>query len=264
MSYSTSLYAIDLDRLSASIGSSDEQLILAVQSLASADPIEVIKREFHWVAVLEDGSIALDKRDSTIEDVVQVYSMLTKHDALHFLGKNPDVQRSLFTALGDATAGLQNGAAKLLGHPATMTLDEFYAIEVDDSNGTATEASLVDSVRSLICGNASGNESRYAAEHLCRALGQFLDDGDTLADIAPLQLDTELSYSRDLPKLQNDGDFPFISYLTSKEVKKEVKRFRKIDLSYPADDDIDVARRAFVRCLAEADASDSSVISFYR
>lgn len=264
MSYATSLYAIDLDRLKSSIGSSDEQLILAVQRLTSANPIEVIERKFHWVAVLEDGSIALDKRDSTIEDVVQIYTTLTKHDALHFLGKNPDVQRSLFSALGEASAGLKTGAAKLLGHPTTMTLDEFYAYKNDDSNDATTDASVIDSVRSLISGNASGSESRYAAEHLCRAIGHFLDDDDTLADIAPLQLDTKLADSRDLPKLENDGDFPVISYLTSKEVKKEVKRFGKTDLAYPDDVDIEAAREAFVRCLKEADSSDSSVIAFYR
>ncbi|EMI23026.1 hypothetical protein RMSM_00053 [Rhodopirellula maiorica SM1] len=235
-----------------------------MQELTSADPIDVIERKYHWVAVLEDGSIELDKRDATVEQVVQVYSTLNKHDAIHFLGKNPDLVRSTYRALGEASAGLKNGAAKLLGHPTTMTLDEFYAYNDDDSNSAATEASIIDSVRSLICGNASGSESRYAAEHLCRAIGHWLDDGDTLADIAPLQLDTKLADSRDLPNLENDGDFPIISYLTSKEVKKEIKRLGKIDLSYPADDDIDAARKAFVRCLVEADASNSSVVAFYR
>jgi len=264
MSYSTSLYTIDLDRLSSAIGSSDEQLILAVQHLSSANPIEVIERKFHWVLIQEDGSISLDKSDATIEDVVQLYSTLTKLDAINLLGKNTDVQRSMFLALGELSVKLKNGAAKLLGHPTTMTLDEFYAYREDDPTNVTTEASIVESVRSLICGKASGSESRYAAEHLCRTIGEYLDDGDTLADIGPLQLDTKLTIPRDLPKLENDGDFPIMSYLTCKEVRQEAKRFRKLDLSYPADEDIEAARGAFVRCLLQAEANDSAIIAFYR
>lgn len=103
----------------------------------------------------------------------------------------------------------------------------------------------------------------YAAEQLCRVLGRRLEDEDLLGAVSQLQLGSKLDRPRELRKVPSDGDFPIISYLTHKELKKEISQMEEHGIDFPEDEDIDAARKVLLKCLKEAAPDLLSVVAFY-
>jgi hypothetical protein len=78
-----------------------------------------------------------------------------------------------------------------------------------------------------------------------------------------LELDSPLSRWRMPVNLPQPADFPFISYLTPKEVAAEAERLGSMDLSFPDDADIEEAREVLLGCLKEASEENRAVVAFY-
>jgi hypothetical protein len=267
MSSSTTLYAINLHRLQETLGSKDRKLVKAIEDLNRSQPLSKHRRQEHWVAVLEDGRILLDRSESSIDDVKKAYSKLGKLDAVHFLGRQEGAQKRLFEMFGAMTAERKGDAGKILFHPASMDLDEFHAYDDAATIAATIDPDLLAAVKALVNGKITRrigvSDCGYALQQLCRVLGQRLPDEDLIGDIGSLDLASRLSLPRTFPGVPADGDFPILSYLTDVEVKQEVADLRSKGVASSKDPDIEAGRAALLRCLEQAAAQNQSVVAFY-
>lgn len=270
MAYSTTLYAVDIDLLKAALGSDDTSLAKRIRDHNAATPVETFERKQIWVAVLEDGSITLDREPATLEAVLERYAQLERHDVVHFLGKDAEMQKRLLEGFSEAAVSMaERGgrAAKISGHPSVKDLEEFYAYDDQVAQPDETAAQIDRAVGDLIAGHVSDDLPTacygYAFQQLCATLGRRLDDGDAIGEIRPLDLETPLEDFREFPQVPADGDFPIVSYLTSKELQKELKRLSRRKRSPAEDADIEAARQALLRCLNEAADEGLGVVTFY-
>lgn len=103
----------------------------------------------------------------------------------------------------------------------------------------------------------------YAFKLMCETLGELLPDDDMIGDLGPLELDSPLENFRSPIDIPAQKDFPYISFLTSAEVNQESQRLLDMDLSFPANEDIEEGREAFANCIRIAAEKNLAIVTFY-
>jgi hypothetical protein len=100
----------------------------------------------------------------------------------------------------------------------------------------------------------------YALQSVCSDLGRLLCE---LPEMFDLKLDSPLERRRLPVRLPPwEDDFPFVSYLTAREVAAEMKRLSAMDLTH-AQPLVAKARQKYLACIAKAEAANQAVVTFY-
>lgn len=103
----------------------------------------------------------------------------------------------------------------------------------------------------------------YALKLLCEVLGERLPDDDCIGSIESLEVDSPLVALRLPVNIPANDDYPFISFLNQSETRRESERLAGIDLDFPPDSSVAMARHAYAECVAIAVAKGQGVMSFY-
>jgi hypothetical protein len=263
MSYTTTLYALDLDRLRTAIGSKDSALLGRVKRECLDDPSDGrTLGKLLRVELDEAGAILLDGRRAEIEQVKQEVQKLTgTGDRVRMAPQDSRARPDVSQAIREAMIAIAASGGRMPSRETCRKEDLWN--DHDDENPGEEETG----VRRLIFGEFSGldtaSDDAYALQTLCNVLGTELDTDDALGDLGDLQIDSPLCKWRMPVDLTQPDDFPFVSYLMSEEVAAEVARLESMDLSFPDDKDIEYARNVLLKCLEEANKNDRAVVAFY-
>jgi hypothetical protein len=269
MSYTTTLYAVDLDRLRAAIGSKDNVLLDRVKrELLDDESDDRIRGKLIRVEVDETGTVYLDGKEVEIEQVKQAVQSLTgTRDRVRMPAPDsrarPDVSSVIIQTMNDMAASAGRTPSFESCPKEHLWLDE----DDDGYDDDGSPSEDYTGVRRLIFGESAGldtaSDDAYALQDLCRVLGTELDTDDALGDLDPLQIDSPLCRWRMPVHLPQPEDFPFVSYLTPEEVAAEVMRLESMNLSFRDDEDIEYARKVLLECLKEANKKNQAVVAFY-
>lgn len=281
MGYSTTLYAVDIGLLQATVGSGDSALLKRLEDFnggaSERESPELESKPDRVIQVTKDGGVLFDGQETTLGSLAESCRSLA--------GGNLEVHLAFGWTEG------HSGVIKILNEdvvpqsrvervimraesndPKTSMRPTVFWPRPDDEEDDEEETSPPsfdvpqEAREDLIHGRLSncGPEHGRALELLCYVLGDRLRDEDALGDLEPLGLDSPLTRPRCPAGIGEHGDFPIVSFLTAEEVAAEAKRLSKVDLSFPDDDDIEEARETYFRCLKEAAKRKKGVVSFYQ
>ena len=283
MSYSTTLYAVDIGALSAAIGSGDESLLQRLRDANAAADDTLSEVELPGDVTLRitgEGQVLFNDQPMTLEEVsravlsiesgtlevVMEYPWTKQHEAV-VLANNENIPKS----------GIEQVITRWECHDPTISknLDQtphvtWSRTEVDEDEDNSSFrpnfGASDDALSDLVFGNldSSGPEHGYALEVMCFVLGKFLPDDDLIGDLEPLELDTPLQQPRNPVPLNEYSDFPVISFLKADEVAAESRRLSNLALDFPDDEDIEEPRNAFSQCVRIAADKRLGIVSFYR
>lgn len=262
MSYSTTLYAVDLVRLRTAVGSKDSALVERIVGKCLKKNVPVVGKIVR-IEVEEDGAIRLDGKGAKIDDLKHVVAGLTgAGDSIRYHSNNQEVGQKVMAALGEQYMAMRAGPEILACKKEWMWEgDSFF---LDSTTSYDSERAVRRVVFGEVGNSNQAHEDAYALELICKVLGHVLDDNDSLSDLADLQLGTPLCSPRMPVEMPQPMGFPIVSYLVPNEVASEVSRLNAIDLSFPADNEIEFARRMLFRCLKQASKRKLGVVAFYR
>lgn len=287
MSYSTTLYAIDIATLKAAIGSGDSSLLERLRHVNTSrdqnSPVkesmaEDLSGDFALRATLA-GELLFEGRPIAAEDLSNVIRAIAggclelileaPWSAAHAIAITVVQQEAPHSALEQIlTRFVTNDpvlAKNLDQSPRVLWTRSGAALSTERSTFhpgfSASDEALCDLLNGNL--NNSGSELGYALEVFCFVLGEILPDEDLIGDLAPLKLKSPLQKSRPPVPLKRYRDFPVVSHLTAEEVTLETQRLSQIDLAFPRDEDIAEARQAFARCVQTAAELQRGIVSFY-
>ncbi|WP_254511638.1 DUF7691 family protein [Anatilimnocola floriformis] len=270
MSYSTFLYAVDIDKLRAAVGSKDPELLERLREANSpSDEEDPPPPPYDYVAdwqlrVTGEGEILFGGKATTIEKLPQLIKSLTGSLELFFETPSND-QHTAVMIVGNECYS-QSGLREVIYRLETMAPDVLWSRSSSEDGSDRASFSADDkALDSLIASVPKNWKSRhgYALEVLSFVLGERLPDEDEIGDLELLQLHSPLATIRHPLALKAPDDFPYLSFLTAEEVVAEVQRLAGIELSFPADPDIENARHAYANCMKVAADSQRGVVSFY-
>ena len=126
--------------------------------------------------------------------------------------------------------------------------------------------SLREALSQILRGQITGGEGTefqygYAAELLCKHLGQRLDNDDLIEFVDDLEIPTGVLSSGPPLPIPTPLDFPMIGFLTADEVREEYDRLKDQDLSHD-DEDIEAAREEFRSYLLQANDQGLGIVTF--
>lgn len=279
MGYSTMLYAVDIGELKSACGSKDTALLERVRSVVHerdgggkrVDPTKGPR-----VRVTGKSEIYLNGKLVTPDEFK--HALLSPEWAgtymyLYQQGPPRGQQREgEFKVPGSFMRYLLSLAPffeerglifkkHIIGINSCTTEEQFADLGDPDDEITADQA-LEELIAGKLTQPGSGHVYGYALEHLCRALGVFLDSVGT-DRLRSLRLKTPLSKTRSPVKLPKIEDFPYISYLDAEELRAELARLRQTDLSYPKDEEVEQERKHFLQLLESAVEKKRGVVGFY-
>lgn len=121
-------------------------------------------------------------------------------------------------------------------------------------------------IASILDGNANQVPSDAyprAFEVIIEALGVSLPDEEAIGFICGLELNSPLGGAFRCPvEFEITSDWPFITYLTSDEVRLEADRLEKMDIGYPEDWGMNRARRGYANSIFEAAKQGLAIVTF--
>jgi hypothetical protein len=261
MGYSTTLYAVDLQALRAAVGSNDATLVerarTAGTGAAEADPSKDPR-----VKVTRDSRIFLNGRPVTLDGLREGLrdprwagtTVYLHHERGHKKGIFSEAG-SLMRALGAALAG-----TRIAGVMWCDTEEELLA-GWEDTDELSEEQAVAD----LVAGTFTRPDCSYGygLERLCQVLGTRLGVIEGKGRLKALKLDTPLCEVRSPVPLPESEDFPFVSFLTPEEVRREAARLGAMDLSYPRSSAVEEDRRQLFQHLRSAAQQGIAVVAFY-
>ena len=275
MGYSTSIYAVDLDKLKAAVGSGDARLLKRLLPRGKAGrgkrAGEVIR-----ILVNKKSEIYLNGRRVSFDELVAEvsrpkwkWSYALRYDAPVRTGR----WRGDYTFMKALQAALPS--PDWLNTQYCYTLEDFkrgyiedegrYLDDKDDRGDISEEEAAADLVEGGALRARYGSEYGYGLEKLCELFGTLLAGIEGKGGmLQALKLNTPLSKERSQVKLpKSKDDFPAIGYLTADEVGREAKRLAGMDLSYPRDEEIEEDRKELLRALQKAAKKQLGVVAFY-
>lgn len=263
MSYSTALYAVDLDRLRAAIGSRDEGIVDLIKRKHLNRNVPSRCRVLR-VEVADDEAIRLDGKPASIDAFVAEMQELTQPgDNVRFHPSQSETGKRLGQAMIHTWQAMY--ASSGFG-PMLYSCAKEQVWDEDDDFSPADTSDQEDAIRKLVFGDLDvhvGSDYAYALEYLCKLYGRRLNDDDALGDLEPLGLNSALCNWRMPVAIPKPDNFPYVSYLTAEEVTAEASRLEKVDLSFPEDEDNQHARRILLRCLKQARKNKAAIVAFY-
>jgi hypothetical protein len=267
MGYSTTLYAVDLDRLRAAVGSSDATLVERARAAArGSGPTEVDPTQGPRIKVTRNSQIILNGRPMTLDELRPALrdprwdgtNVLFYHERGHKQGIWSDgasFMRALGAALGEAAAA----GTRMIGIVCCATEEELIR-GWDDVDELSAEQATAD----LVAGTFTRPECSYGygLELLCQVLGDRLGVIGGKGRLKALKLETPLCDTRSPVPLPQTRDFPSISFLSTAEVRAEVERLAAMDLAFPKSAAVEEDRRSFLQWLRSAAGQGRAVVSF--
>ena len=263
MGYSTAIYAVDLARLRAAVGSRDLSLVKQLMPKKPAmDPeggprvmIDLDRKLFLNREPIEFGELIKKLRQRKWKGTA-----LYLYDARKVTMRTPGWEEvvkyrySIVNAVPDS----QYEAIEMC-----FSEEQLYGGCEDEE--LTEEQAAVELVEGKTTRSAEGYQYGYGLEKLCKVLGTLVTAIDGKGGMLKgLKLKTPLSKERvpvKLPKWKDD--FPLIGYLTAAEVEREVKRLEGMNLSYPKDERIEADRKELLRALQKAAKKKLGVVAFY-
>lgn len=268
MSYTTYLYAVDLGQLQSAVGSNEHKLIERVRNAEASLGNNLIQIEEDpskcpRVKVTRKSEIFLNGQPvSWREFQTAIVSPQWKNTTLYLYQQGLSGKREgRFQELGRFVRAIDSLLDKA-GIRAIRGIEsdpEKLVAKVKNRKFTADDA-LIELIEGKPTRPRSAHQYGYALESLCRALGQALGN---LGDLVYLKLDTPLTGIRSPAPLPAIKGFPVIGYLTDDEVKVEVNRLQSMDLSFPADEEVQQERKTFLQYLQQAARGAKAVVRFY-
>jgi len=282
MSYSTTLYAVDIGTLNAAVGSRDHSLLQRLRDActpAQETPDETKLRGDVTLRITGDGRLFFNGQETTLDDlpntilaidsgsleVVMEYPWTKQHEAA-VLANNEDVPNSGLEKVITRWECDDPKISKTLCKDPQVTWSRNEEVEEEAGPFIPHFSVAQEALSDIIIGSLSGSgpEHGRALEVLCYVLGKRLPDEDLIGDLEPLALDTPLQQARSPIPLNQYSDFPVISYLSTDEVIAETQRLSKLDLSFPDDEDIEEAREALFECFDAAANNKLAIVAFYQ
>lgn len=262
MGYSTTLYAVDLDAIRTAVGSGDVRLLRRLRP-AKKKKGEKDSSQGPRVKLTRKGEVILNGQPVSFNELkAELNRRKWKGTYLYtYIEATPRTGRwrkagSFPLALRKATPHTQFSGEVM------CTSDEDLAHGDDDDEITDDEAAA-ELVEGQVSQPDAGHQYGYGLERLCELLGSHLATIEGKRGmLKSLDLATLLSKERSPVRLPRRDDFPGIGYLTAEEVKREVERLRRLDLSHP-DDEVEEDRKTFLRCLQRALKKRAGVVAFY-
>jgi len=281
MSYSTRLYAVDIDALSAAVGSCDDSLLRRLRDANTPADDAAAEVELHGdvtLRITSEGRVLFNGQPMTLEElshailsiesgsleVVMEFPWTKGHEAV-VLANNENVPKSGLERVITRWECDDPQVSKNLDKTARISWSRTESDgDDDDSSFRPAFGVSEDALSDLVFGRLenSGPDHGYALEVICFVLGELLPDDDLIGDLEPLELDTPLEQKRTPVPLKHP-DFPVISFLTADEVAAESRRLSRLDLEFPDDEDIEDAREALFQCLKRAADKGLGVVAFY-
>lgn len=263
MGYSTALYAVDLDRLRAVVGSGDARLIRRLLPAGKKRSKKKVRdtSKGPWVYLKSNGEILVNGQ------ILSYKEMITELRRREWKGKNiyyAEANRvqggrwrkrqSLFDAIMDAMPDTQ--------------FESYESFKMSPGGEEVDEITVEEAAAELVEGTVSqpemGPQYGYGLECLCKAIGTLLTGIEGSGMLQALKLGTRLSERRSpIPLKKPTGEFPIIGYLTAAEVQREADRLGAMDLSYPKDDEIEEDRQELLSSLQTAAKKGVGVVAFY-
>lgn len=258
MGYSTALYAVDLDKLKAVVGSADAKLIRRLRPAAKGSKKDPNFGPRVWYTRKKE--LLLDGQPVTWKELIAELSrpkwkgsqLYVREDARW---KGDGLGYQIIDACSEGMAG-----SYFAGLHIGADDEEWY--------GTAVELTPELAAAELVEGKLSQPKMDYlygyGLEKLCEELGTLSTSIEGSGMLKGLKLDTPLSEKRTpIPLIKPKGEFPLIGYLTPDEVQSEVDRLGAMDLSYPKDDEIEEDRQDLLQALRKAAQKKLGVVAFY-
>lgn len=255
MGYSTAIYAVDLDKLKAAVGSGDSRLIgrLLPPRKGKRKPTEGPQ-----VMLNRKGEISLNGRTVSFEELIAELRQPTWQGTNFYYGEATGIRGHwkepyslMYAVMADVPAG------------------HFPEVKIgfdprDDENELTEEKAAAELIEGKISQPKMGYQYGYGLKKLCSVLGTLLVAIEGKGGmLKALKLDTPLSKTRTPVELPKSKEFPEIGYLTADEVEREVKRLEGMDLSYPKDELIEADRKELLRALQKAAKKKLGVVAFY-
>lgn len=261
MGYSTTLYAVDLEKLRAAVGSNDADLAERVRAVGRDPAAGVDPTQGPRIKVTQDSQIILNGKPVTLDEMKAGVrdprwagtNLYWYHERGQKSGQWSE-RGSFALALQQALAG-----TRLAGMLACNTEAELLA-GWDDDELSEEQAAL-----ELIAGMYSRPEDSYGygLELLCRVLGTKLGVMAGKGRLAALKLDSPLEKARLPVTMPPSDDFPTISYLSADEVRSEVDRLSGMDLAFPKNASITRDRQELLSYLRSVAQTGQAMVVFY-
>jgi hypothetical protein len=264
MGYSTTLFAVDVDELRSAVGSNDRKLVARVMKAEKLKPAVKKKADAASgprVKVSKNSELFLDGQPVSLDEL---------HAALR-KSKWKGAELYLYHESGRKTGRWKTPGSfeQALTLPRHIAGVMYCNDEADLLRGWQNDAEISDeqALVELIAGKFTRRECApqyaYALERVCRTLGSRLANIPGKGQLRALKLDTPLSAPRLPAPLPKYDDFPYVSYLTAAEVQHEIERLGSMNLSFPADADIEAARKTLLKCMKTAAKQEVGIVAFY-
>ena len=258
MGYSTALYAVDLDVLTATVGSGDAKLLARLRPASKAK-----KLKHPRVFQNRKGEIFLNGQPFAFNDLLtELRRRKWRGTELHY-NEEGRIRAGKWTKPYSLFHAIVNAMSHTQFEGYNLGFDE------DDEDDEEDEFTVEEAAAELVEGRVSrrneGHQYGYGLERLCKLIGSRLTTIEGKGGmLKALQLKTALSKERPPVKLSKSrNDFPGVGHLTADEVASEVGRFAAADLSFPADDLIEADRAEFLKALQKAAKKGVGVVAFY-
>ncbi|HKB39051.1 MAG TPA: hypothetical protein VKD72_21605 [Gemmataceae bacterium] len=266
MGYSTALYAVDLDKLKAAVGSGDARLIRRLLPAGKAKGGKKGKKAILRVLLNNQSELFLNREPVSFEGLMAELSRPKWKGSYLFFHETDGRRTGRWRKEDSLLWAILNGLPShdFLDYQCCFTLKELYrGAEADDEISVAEAAA--DLVEGAVSRPRFAYQYGYGVERLCAVLGTRLTAIEGKGGmLKALKLDTPLSRERSpVPLPKSREDFPGIGYLTAAEVKREVDRLGAMDLSFPTDELIEADRKELLRSLQKAAKKQVGVVAFY-
>lgn len=252
MGLTTSLYAIDLDKLKSSIGSRDPELINAFIPKSK----KKVKNQKLVVNIDLAGHIFISgvphDEKSLASEMVHSQWTNKEMDVIFKGGKNPN-------RISPEQAKVRLLIENLYPKTKMSCLGWLWDWSESDDE-LSTEQAALELVMGRITRKDCGNEYGYGLQLLCKKLGQHLGNIEGELE-ASVQWKTKLTKERSPIKLPGYDGFPSISYLTPKEVQGEFEKFSK-GTEQVSEKWRKTLRTRFIKFLQSAAGQEKAVVTF--
>lgn len=260
MGYATTLYAVDLEKLQAAIGSRDAGLI--ERALATGGPAEIDPTQGPRIKVTRDSQIVLNGRPVSVEELRADLQEARWSGRNVYWYHERGQKKGVFSEAGSFMQTLRSAlqGTRVAGILSCSSEEELIA-----GWDGGDELSEEQAVAELVAGTFSRTDCSYGygLERLCQVLGTRLGVFAGKGRLKALKLDRPLAEPRPPVSLPTGEEFPLISHLTSGEVRQEVARLESLDLAFPKTPAIEQDRRALLQFLRTAAEQGCAVVSFY-
>jgi hypothetical protein len=254
MGYSTMIYAVDLDQLSAAVGSADAKLIRRLVP-GRRKPVKNPR-----VYVNSGSNIFLNGQFVTFDELCAELSRPKWKGTTLYYNEAERIRGGRWVKLFSLRDEMFE---RIL--PNQFGLIEISVGDVgDDDEELAPELAAAELIAGSPSRPRSGYVYGYGLKRICEVLGTFLTAIEGKGGmLQALRLNTPLAKDRSPVRLPKSRDFPRIGYLTTAEVGAEVNRLEGFDLSYPKAEEIEEDRKEFLGALRKAAKKGLGVVAFY-